>query len=224
MEHQSAVLTAASARGLSAVGPVVGREDGMKRFSCWLLLLCLPLVLTACAGSKQLLAEKDAEIARLKAELEGRESARAGQLDADLKKALADLEAERMLRVEGNRIIMPNAVLFASGSVTITDEGKRVLDETWNAIAKYSDRDILIEGHTDNVPIAQKYQGKYKSNWELSTARSLAVLHYLRAKKGAKPEHFGALGYGEYRPVADNSSEEGRRRNRRVVLVISRLS
>jgi len=193
----------------------------MKRFSCWLLLLSLPFVLTACAGSNQLLAEKDSEIARLRAELDGQQAG-AGQLDADLKRLLADLEAERMLRVEGNRIIMPNAVLFASGSVTITDEGKGVLDDTWKAISKYSDRDILIEGHTDNVPIAQKYQGTYKSNWELSCARSLAVLHYLRAKKGAKPAHLGALGYGEYRPRADNSTEDGRKQNRRVVLVVAR--
>jgi len=201
----------------------------MKRVSCWIFILILPLVVTACSGSKQLLADKDKvisgkdkEIAALKGELKDlkAEKGRTGTLEADLKKALADLEAERKLRVEGNRIIMQNALLFASGSVTITDEGKKILDGIWKALANYPDRDILIEGHTDNVPIAQKYQAKYKSNWELSCARSLAVLHYVRQKKGVTPSRLGAVGYGEYRPVADNKTDEGRRQNRRVVIVV----
>jgi len=196
----------------------------MKRVVCWALLVSLALVLAGCAGSKQMLADKDAEIARLKSELAQAKTGKpkTDDLEANLKKALAELEAERMLRVEGNRIVMQNAVLFASGSVTITDEGKRVLDSIWTALAGYPDRDILVEGHTDNVPIAQKYQGKYASNWELSCARSLAVLRYLRGKQGAKPARFGALGYGEYRPIADNSTEAGRKQNRRVVIVVAR--
>lgn len=196
----------------------------MRGMSRWVLILALPLILTACGGSKQMLAGKDKEIAALQSEIKGlkAEKARASTLDADLKKALADLEAERKLRVEGNRIIMQNAVLFVSGSVTITDEGKKVLDDIWKALADYADRDILIEGHTDNVPIAQKYQAKYKSNWELSCARSLAVLHYVRGKKGTKPARLGAAGYGEYRSIADNKTEDGRKQNRRVVIVVGR--
>jgi chemotaxis protein MotB len=105
--------------------------------------------------------------------------------------------------------------------VTVTDDGKRILDKIWSALAAYPDKDILVEGHTDNVPIAQKYQGKYKSNWELSCARSLAVLHYLRGQAGANPARYGAVGYGEYRPVGDNSTEAGRKQNRRVVIVVA---
>ncbi len=204
--------------------PVCWEETTMRRVLCWMLLLSLPVVLSACAGSRNICAEKDVEIARLQAELDRVTPGKAGvgQLDADLKKALAELEAERLLRVEGNRIAMQNAVLFESGSVTIKDDGKRVLDEIWKALAAYPDRDILIEGHTDTVPIAEKYQGTFKSNWELSSARSLAVLQYLRGKKDARPARFGAVGYGEYRPIGDNATEAGRTQNRRVVIVVSR--
>ena len=77
--------------------------------------------------------------------------------------------------------------------------------------------DIGIEGHTDNEPI--KYSG-WKSNWELSTARALSVLHYLIDEKGVAPIRVSAIGYGEYRPIASNSNKEGRQANRRVEIVI----
>lgn len=205
----------------------------MKRLCCWMFLLAVPLVFTSCSSSKplgadknQVIAERDKEIAGLRAEIKGlkAEKARASDVDAELKAALADLEAERIIRVEGNRIVMENAVLFASGSETITPAGATVLDKIWDVLGQYSDRDILIEGHTDNVPISQEYEGLYASNWELSSARSLAVLYYLHEKKDAKPSRLGAVGYGEYRPIGDNSTEEGRKRNRRVVIVVGAKS
>lgn len=201
----------------------------MKRLCCWILLLAVPLVLTSCGSSKQLLADKDRQIAEkdeviagLRAQVDELEAEknRASDLEAELKQALADLEKERKLRVEGNKIVMQEVVLFASGSVRITQNGKKVLDEVWNSLSKYPDRDILIEGHTDDVPIAMKYRGKYKSNWELSCARALAVLHYLRDTKDVKPTRVSAVGYGEFRPVADNSTDAGRKQNRRVVIVV----
>lgn len=209
------------------------KEYAMRKVSLWLLILALPLVLVACSGSNQMLAnkdrtisDKDREIAELTKEIQGLKTgqALAAQQRIDLKKALAELEAERKIRVDGNRVIMQNSVLFASGSVTITDEGKSVLDRMWKALADYADRDILIEGHTDNVPIAQKYESKYKSNWELSCARSLAVLQYLGKKADVIPSRLGAVGYGEYRPIADNSTEQGRKQNRRVVFVVGSRS
>ena len=74
----------------------------------------------------------------------------------------------------------------------------------------------IIEGHTDNQPI--KRSG-WKSNWELSTARALSVLHYLSEKSVAEPR-LAATGYGEYKPVATNDAREGRQKNRRVEIVI----
>ncbi len=73
-----------------------------------------------------------------------------------------------------------------------------------------------IEGHTDNVPIKS---ARYPSNWELSTARALAVLH-LQTEMGVAPENISAAGFGEFRPKADNKTEEGRRLNRRSEIVM----
>ena len=80
-----------------------------------------------------------------------------------------------------------------------------------------ADRNITIEGHTDNQPI--KYSG-WKSNWELSTARATSVLHYLIDKESVVPERLSATGYGEYRPVVTNDTKEDRQKNRRVEVII----
>jgi len=79
------------------------------------------------------------------------------------------------------------------------------------------DLNVGIEGHTDNQPI--QYSG-WKSNWELSAARALSVLHYLADEKGVAPVRLSAIGYGENQPVASNDTKEGRKENRRVEVVI----
>jgi len=176
-----------------------------------------------------MLAEKDQEIANMDQEIsrlraEARKSKRTAEekarVDAELKTTLADLTAEKNIRLEGSRIIMPNAALFSSGSVKINDDGKKVLDAISMVLAKYSSREILIEGHADNVPIAKNVQGKYKSNWELSSARALAVLHDFRTKPATKGSRLAAVAYGATRPVADNKTDEGKKKNRRVVIVV----
>jgi outer membrane protein OmpA-like peptidoglycan-associated protein len=120
------------------VGVFSRKEAANSKLSCWLLILSLPLVFTACS-SQRMLAQKDKEIAILRAELQNYqgEKTRAGCLTDDLQKALADLEAERKLRVEGNRIVMPNAVLFSSGSVQISEDGRKILDGIWDVLEKY---------------------------------------------------------------------------------------
>jgi len=75
---------------------------------------------------------------------------------------------------------------------------------------------IHVIGHTDNVPI----RNRFASNWELSTARALAAVHFLTEKAGVDPRRVGAVGYGEYRPLADNSTPEGRAKNRRIAITI----
>jgi chemotaxis protein MotB len=80
-----------------------------------------------------------------------------------------------------------------------------------------SDLNVGIEGHTDNVPI--KHSG-WKSNWELSSARALSVVHYLEDQEGIDPKRLSATGYGEFHPVASNETVSGRQENRRVEIVI----
>ncbi len=109
-------------------------------------------------------------------------------------------------------------VLFDSGQATLTDAGKATLHQAAQAIRQnYPDADTQVRGHTDDVPI--KYS-PYESNWELSCARALAVLHYLIESEGFDPERLMAAGCGEMRPVASNNTPEGRRQNRRAELVV----
>jgi chemotaxis protein MotB len=81
-------------------------------------------------------------------------------------------------------------------------------------------RRILVEGHTDDVPIDQDYRHIFPSNWELSTARASRVLHYLLKEHQADPARLTVSGYGMYQPIAGNDSPEGRARNRRVVISV----
>ncbi len=108
-------------------------------------------------------------------------------------------------------------ILFDSGKDKIKEGAFASLDKVCGVIvAKASDLDIGVEGHTDNEPI--KYSG-WESNWELSTARANSVVYYLD-EKGVDPGRLAAIGYGEHRPVASNDTPEGRRKNRRVEIVI----
>jgi len=188
------------------------------------------LFLTGCAANKALITEKDAEIARLRKQVDKARTEQttqkktADQLVADLNKQLADLKQKGQVWITEKEnmtlITLPNSALFGSGSVKLTPEGKKAINEIWKTLAKYPQRDISIQGHTDNVPIAKKFQGKYKSNWELSSARAHTVLHYVMTKPDAKPKRLSAVGFGEYRPVADNKTEDGRKKNRRVVIAV----
>ena len=108
-------------------------------------------------------------------------------------------------------------LLFDSGRAQIRREAYPLLDKVSSVLKEMSKFNVGIEGHTDNQPIALS---GWKSNWELSTARALGVLHLLIEKEGIAPERLSAVGYGEFHPVADNDSADGRKMNRRVEVVI----
>lgn len=109
-------------------------------------------------------------------------------------------------------------VLFDSGKAKIRDEGFPILHKVARVLKENVPRlNVGIEGHTDNQPI--KFSG-WKSNWELSSARALSVLHYLVDEEGILAERLSAIGYGEYRPVASNETLQDRQLNRRVEVVI----
>jgi len=108
-----------------------------------------------------------------------------------------------------------SSLLFPSGSARISREALPVLRRIAEVLRPFPNR-IHVEGFTDNVPI---HNPVYPSNWELSAARAASVVRLL-SRYGLDPQKMAAIGYGEYRPVADNSTPEGRRRNRRVVLVV----
>ena len=120
--------------------------------------------------------------------------------------------------IDAGRIVinLPNNVLFNSGSASLNTEGKEALTQIGNVLTQFSDRRFQIEGHTDNVPIKS---ARFPSNWELSTARALAVVHLL-TEMGVTPENVSAAGFGEFRPRSDNETEEGKQLNRRIEIVM----
>lgn len=109
-----------------------------------------------------------------------------------------------------------NSILFDAGSADIKKDAIVTIDEIIDTIAKI-DNNIIVEGHTDSTPIKNK---KYPSNWELSTARATNIIAYMIKSKKIEPKRLSAVGYGEYMPVADNTSNEGRLLNRRVDIII----
>lgn len=138
-------------------------------------------------------------------------------LEKSLKEEIDAQKVSLGIQQKGLVITFVDNVLFASGKAKVRAEAYSTLDKivaTYRDVA--GDREIGIEGHTDNQPI--KYSN-WKSNWELSTARAISVLHYL-VEKGISPEKISATGYGEFRPVAENTTEEGRQKNRRVEIVL----
>jgi chemotaxis protein MotB len=137
---------------------------------------------------------------------------------AELQDKLKGLEGVSLnMEARGLVITFLDEILFDSGKDKIKSDAFPALDKVASVIVdKASDLNVGVEGHTDNEPI--KYSG-WKSNWELSTARATSVLHYL-IEKGVSASKLAAIGYGEQRPVASNDSAEGRRKNRRVEIVI----
>lgn len=115
------------------------------------------------------------------------------------------------------QLSMRGALLFDSGSAEIVEESKRVLDKAGTILERYSRGIIEIEGHTDNVPI---HTAKYADNEELSSARALSVFYYLTENTSLNPVIFRHAGMGERVPIADNSTPEGRGKNRRVEIRI----
>jgi len=139
-------------------------------------------------------------------------------LEDRLSQEIKDKQLSVKMMEKGLVITFVADVLFDSGKATIKQESMPALGKVAVVLREnVPDLKVGIEGHTDNQPI--KYSG-WKSNWELSTARALGVLHMLIEKEGIPPERLSAVGYGEYHPVASNDTAEGRQMNRRVEVVI----
>ena len=112
-------------------------------------------------------------------------------------------------------IEMKSGLLFSSGRAELSPESIPMLDKLTD-IFKTISNSIHVEGHTDNMPINTR---EFPSNWELSSARAASVVHQLM-RGGVDPGRMAAIAYGEYHPLADNGSEAGRYKNRRVVIIL----
>jgi chemotaxis protein MotB len=152
---------------------------------------------------RQAQKEREAELATYK------------QLFARLKKLIDAGTIKVVFRKGKMMVAMDSAVLFDSGKSELKDDGKAALDEITAALVTVGDRDFLVAGHTDNVPINRRGM----SNWDLSAQRAVKVVNYM-ISRGFPPEHLGAAGFGEFDPVADNATEDGRSQNRRIEIVL----
>ena len=114
-------------------------------------------------------------------------------------------------------INIDNSILFDSGQAMLKKKVRKSLVKIARAINKYPENNIQIEGHTDNVPI---HTERFPSNWELSSARALAVLRFFVDQTDMDPRKLSAVGYGEYHPLAPNDTKDNKRMNRRVDIVI----
>ncbi len=121
-----------------------------------------------------------------------------------------------------NRLTMTmvDKILFPSGSAETSKAGKKVLDKVVSILKDVKDKRIEVDGHTDNVKIVSDLKNRFPTNWELSTARATEVVRYLQEHGGISPSLLSATGFGEFQPVAANTTEEGRQKNRRIEIVL----
>ena len=110
-------------------------------------------------------------------------------------------------------------ILFDSGQTEIRPEGLNVLKRVVEILMTVTDKVIRVEGHTDSIPIAGALAKRYPTNWELSAARALNVTRYLE-KEGIDPTLLAAVAFGEYQPIAENDTPEGRAKNRRIAIIL----
>lgn len=196
----------------------------MKRMAITFLLAAL-LVTQGCAFHFYKKSPKDKEkIDTLSGEVEKLKTLRAKEkqefsaLKKELHKQLKDTEVKLEMEKRGLVITLADNILFDSGKAKVKEDAYPTLDKIAATIKnKARDKDIGIEGHTDNVPI--KHSG-WKSNRELSTARANEVYHYMVKKGRLEPSKLTTIGYGEFRPVASNNTKKDRAKNRRVEIVI----
>jgi len=150
---------------------------------------------------------------------------------AELKVTYEDLMAQMQEEVEKGEIAvsqlkdrltltMVERILFDSGSAELKAGGTDVLLRVGEILKKAKNKRIIIEGHTDNVPISPRLAPKFPTNWELSTARAANVVRHLQEKAGIDPAVLSAAGRGEFMPVAPNETEEGRAKNRRIEILL----
>ncbi|NPU83568.1 MAG: OmpA family protein [Syntrophaceae bacterium] len=114
---------------------------------------------------------------------------------------------------------LADQILFDSGQSEVKKDGLAILKRIVDILGKVQDKAIRVEGHTDNVKISGRLAQRFPTNWELSAARAINVARFLE-ENGIDPKILSAAAYGEYKPVADNSTPEGRQKNRRIAIIL----
>jgi len=143
------------------------------------------------------------------------------RLNDILRDALLGFQSDELsVEVKNGKVYvsMSDKLLFQSGSASIEEKGKEAIKVLADVLGKNKDIDILIEGHTDTIPI---HTAVYKDNWDLSVARSTSIVRILTNEYKIAPTRLTASGKGEFSPKATNSTPEGRAVNRRTEIILS---
>ena len=173
------------------------------------------------------LALKEKELERREQRIEeleatiARQDSIAKRLNRLLREALLGFEADELsIKIKDGKVYvsMSDKLMFASGKAEVQEKGKEALKVLANVLKQNDEFKILVEGHTDNVPISTS---KFKDNWDLSVARATSMVRLLEEKHDVNPDRLTASGRGEYEPKASNDTAAGRAKNRRTEIILS---
>jgi chemotaxis protein MotB len=165
------------------------------------------------------LAEREKSLKEMQ-EIIARQDSITNRLNTILRDALLGFQADELsVEVKNGKVYvsMSDKLLFKSGSASAEAKGKEAIDALADVLQKNQEIDIMIEGHTDNVPIKT---AMYKDNWDLSAARATSIVRLL-AEKQIEPTRLTAAGRGEFQPRASNDTSEGKALNRRTEIILS---
>lgn len=163
---------------------------------------------------------REARVAELQQILDSKDSA-VKALKETVTKALLGFEGQGLTVEQKNGkvyVSLEERLLFASGSTVVDPKGEEALKELGNVLAKNTDINVLIEGHTDNVPIKG---GAIKDNWDLSVLRATSVVRILEKNKGVAPVRLTPAGRGEFMPIDKANTADARKKNRRIEVILT---
>ena len=159
----------------------------------------------------------DEDVAVAQEQVEAAQMEESEELAEKIQEAVDEQDLDIEFTSQYVQLTLKGGILFDSGSVELKEEALPVLDQVGKILERYAQSTFEIEGHTDNVPMSGS---KYSNNNELSSGRALSVFDYLMSVTNLNPAEVKHAGRGEYVPIADNSTAEGRARNRRVEIKI----
>ena len=168
-----------------------------------------------CAELHSAMQEKEGELAAMRST----QDELVGELEQEIKE-----QRVRVERIRGSlRVDLVDEIMFDSGQTKLNPAGVAVVGKVGEVLKKSEGRPIRVHGHTDDVPIAGALATRYPTNWELSSERATQVVRFLQDEVGIDPTRLSATGNSQYQPRAANSSEESRRKNRRIEIFLGPL-
>jgi chemotaxis protein MotB len=176
------------------------------------------------------LDEKDIQIEELQGKVEEQKTASEREI-ALVKRTIDEFVSSLKKEISGGtiaidqdkdrlRVSIAEELFFESGKTEIKPEGKIVLLKIAQVLKNIPEKNVRVEGHTDNVPIGPKIREKYPTNWELGAVRAVNVVRFLQEEGGMDPLRLSAVSYGQYRPKGTNRTKSGRSTNRRIEIIL----